>query len=337
MPSCGRRGATPAADTTKATEAIPLTRGTGARPGTWGTLAAIAAVIASAHCSVAEAPSGAHGAAEADAAPAVDDGTPDSSASPTPASGDDAGASPDASASTGMAGPCGGLPLCDDFESAAAGGPPSTKLWSLSQPDCTGTGTLAVDDAQAHGGKHSLRVDGGGGYCDHVFIANTAVMLTLGPQVYARFFVRVGAVLGAGHVTFLAMKDAADKGGDLRMGGQDAILMYNRQSDDATLPNLGPAGVADSIALAAGAWTCVEFHIDETAGTIDTWVNGAEVAGLVENGTPTADVSSQWLAPGAWKPMLADFRLGWESYSGQTMTLWFDDVALASKRIGCGN
>ena len=305
------------------------------RSGRSGTLAGVVALIASAHCSVAEAPSGAHAAR--DDASAVDVGTPDSAANARPASGDEAGASPDASAPTGTAGPCGALPLCDDFESAAVGGPPNAALWSLSQPDCTGTGTLSVDDSQAHGGKHSLRVDGGGGYCDHVFVANAAVMPALGPAVYGRFFVRVGAALGAGHVTFLAMKDAADKGSDLRMGGQDAILMYNRQSDDATLPNLGPAGVADSVALAPGAWTCVEFHIDETAGTIDTWVDGAEVAGLVENGTPTPDVSSQWLSRGAWKPMLADFRLGWESYSGQTMTLWFDDVALASKRIGCGD
>ena len=49
------------------------------------------------------------------------------------------------------------------------------------------------------------------------------------------------------------------------------------------------------------------------------------------------DVSTQWLSrAGGWKPQLADLRLGWESYSGQTMTLWFDDVALAAQRIGCG-
>jgi hypothetical protein len=294
---------------------------------------------------VAETPS-AHGesASGGDASTAGDPGTSgggttddpgaDGRSSAEPTLGTDAASS---ASGAGSAGPCSALPLCDGFESDAVGGPPSASLWSIAQPDCTGSGTLAVDDSQAHSGAHSVRVNGGGGYCDHIFIDNMAVMPTLAPEVYARFFIRLATPLGDGHVSFLAMNDAADKGGDVRMGGQDAILMYNRQSDDATLPTLSPTGVGLSVAIAANTWTCVELHFDETAGTIDTWVNGAEVAGLVENGTPVADVSTQWLAEAGWKPALTDFRLGWESYSGQTMTLWFDDVALASQRIGCGN
>ena len=34
-------------------------------------------------------------------------------------------------------------------------------------------------------------------------------------------------------------------------------------------------------------------------------------------------------------PSLADFKLGWESYSGGPMDLWFDDVALSDSPIGC--
>jgi hypothetical protein len=30
-----------------------------------------------------------------------------------------------------------------------------------------------------------------------------------------------------------------------------------------------------------------------------------------------------------------DLRLGWESYGGDADTLWFDDVALGTGRIGC--
>jgi hypothetical protein len=238
-------------------------------------------------------------------------------------------------AATAGAVPCSSLPLCDGFESVPAGGPPNAALWSISQPDCSGAGTLTVDATQAHSGKQSVKVNGGGGYCDHIFISNASAIAALGPQVYTRVFVRLGAPLGAGHVTFAAMKDGADKGGDVRMGGQDMVLMYNRQSDDATLPVMSPTGTGESVALAADTWTCIESHFDETVGTIDTWVDGKEIAGLVENGTPVADVSTQWLSVAGWKPLLSDFRLGWESYSGQTMTLWFDDVALAAHRIGC--
>jgi hypothetical protein len=230
---------------------------------------------------------------------------------------------------------CSSLPLCDGFESVPAGGPPSPMLWSVVSPNCSGSGKLAVDDAQAHGGTHSVRVDGGGGYCDHVFFANASVMPTLG-DVYARFFVRLSAPLGWGHTTFVTMKDKNDNGKDVRMGGQDMVLMYNRESDDATIPVMSPAGTAQSMALAAGRWYCLEFHFDESAGTIDTWVDGSEVSGLVETGASVPDVSSQWLSRQGWKPLLLDLKLGWESYSGMVTTLWFDDVALASQRIGCG-
>jgi hypothetical protein len=259
---------------------------------------------------------------------------------PTPSAGSDAESDAGASlaeATTASVMTDGGFALYDDFEVTAVGGPPSPALWTISQPDCTGTGMLAVDDSQAHSGKHSVRVNGGSGYCDHIFFANASAITSLGSEVYARFFLRLDAPLGAGHVTFLAMKDTADKGDDVRMGGQDSVLMYNRQSDDATLPVLSPTGVASSMAPMQGKWTCIEFHFDESAGTIDTWVDSEEVKGLVENGTPVPDESTQWLSRAGWKPMLADFRLGWESYSGQTMTLWFDDVALSRSRIGCGS
>jgi polysaccharide lyase-like protein len=295
-------------------------------------------------CAVAALAASTCGCAVAETPHASDPGPPgDAGASDLPETGVPSTALPMPSREAGEsadapgASPCSALPLCDDFESALPGGPPSSLLWSIATPDCSGSGALAIDDTVAHSGTHSVRVDGGGGYCDHVFFANANVVPSLGSEVYLRLFLRLEAPLGAGHVTFLAMKDTADQNHDLRMGGQNAVLMYNRQSDDATLPVLSPTGVGESLALVEQQWTCVEFQVDETAGTIDTWVDGREVAGLVENGTPVPDVSTQWLSrDGGWKPQLADLRLGWESYAGQSMTLWFDDVALADHRIGCG-
>lgn len=229
------------------------------------------------------------------------------------------------------------LALSDGFETAAPGGPPDPSLWTVASVDCSGAGKLAIDGTVAHHGSHSVRVDGGGGYCDHVFLGNASAVAAVGKQLYARFFVQLGTALGQGHTTFAAMKDDDDGGKDIRMGGQDGILMYNRESDDATLPTLSPAGVAMSLSpMTTPTWTCIEIHIDESAGTIDTWVDDHEVAGLVENGTATPDGSSEWLRVANWKPSLSNFRLGWESYAGQTMTLWFDDVAISSGRIGCG-
>lgn len=229
---------------------------------------------------------------------------------------------------------CEGLPLCDDFEGAAPGGPPDAARWSVVSPDCSGTGKLAVSDEQARSGARSVKVEGGGGYCDHVFLAHAAALESLGPVVHGRFFIRLDAALGDGHVTFAAMNDA-NNNSPLRIGGQAKILMWNRASDDATLPVLSPAGIALSVPLPTQQWACVEFMVDESSGHLQTWVDGVEVAGLHLDSEPTPEIDQQWLNMPGWKPLLTDLKLGWESYAGATMTLYFDDVALSDAPIGC--
>jgi len=238
----------------------------------------------------------------------------------------------------GGARPCVALALCDDFEGAAAGGPPDPARWAVGAPDTTGTGTLAIDDAQHHSGARSVKVTGKGGYSNHIFITNAAAIGALGPVVWARFYLRLASALGDGHATFLAMKDGHDGGKHLRMGGQASILMMNRESDDATLPALSPMGIAASEPLPTDRWLCLELMIDATAPmptTMRTWVDGAEIAGLHLDGVSTPDIDEQWLRRTDWRPALTDFALGWESYAGQDLTLWFDDVALDARRVGC--
>jgi len=240
------------------------------------------------------------------------------------------------SGGAGGSGPvdCSSLPLCDSFEQVSVGAAPDAALWEQVSPSCSGTGSLAVDDTQAHSGSQSLKISGAGGYCNHVFAANSSVIASLGDVVYARFFVRFADPLGDSHTTFLAMKDSADGDKDLRMGGQNKILMMNRESDDATLPALSPAGMATSLEPASQSWLCIELSIDQQTGELITWVDGAPIDGLHVDDTSTPDIDAQWLNQ-TWVPALTDFKIGWESYGGQAMDLWFDDVALASSRIGC--
>jgi hypothetical protein len=167
-----------------------------------------------------------------------------------------------------------------------------------------------------------------------VFIQNSAIA-ALGQTVYGRFYMRLSAALTDQHVTFMSMRDSADNNSELRMGGQSRIMMWNRKSDDATLPELSPTGISLSTAIPAQTWTCVEFAIDGNAGTLKTWVDGQAIAGMDVDGTPTNDVDNRWLQRGNWKPVLADFKLGWEQYANVANTLWFDDIALGTSRIGC--
>jgi hypothetical protein len=69
---------------------------------------------------------------------------------------------------------------------------------------------------------------------------------------------------------------------NLRIGGQSEILMYNRQEDDATLPDLSPAGIATSTALPAGGWECFEYYLG-TDGSIETWLNNNTIVGFTIN------------------------------------------------------
>jgi len=219
--------------------------------------------------------------------------------------------------------------FCDGFENQA--GPVPTGDWSLVFPNCQGSGTATVDNSMAHSGGKSIRVDGRAGYCNHVFLATSRGITASGQ--YVRFYVRHTTALPEAHVTFMAMKDTADSGKDLRMGGQNRALQWNRESDDATLPEQSPAGVAQSAPLAVNQWSCVEFEI--TGSELRTWVNGNEVPGLRADGVPTPDVDAQWLRRGGWRPAPANLRLGWESYGNGDDTLWFDDIVMAASRTGC--
>jgi hypothetical protein len=220
----------------------------------------------------------------------------------------------------------------DSFENQAAGAPAGD--WSTATPDCSGAGTATIDKTVAHTGTTSLRVNGAAGYCNHVFAANTRIIDPAATAWYVRYWVRHTTALPAAHTTAVALRDAADGNKDLRFGGQNGALQFNRASDDATLPEQSPAGVALSRPLPVNTWVCVEFSVNGADGTMQTWLDGVSVPGLRQDGVPTHDIDSQWLNR-TYRPRLTDLRLGWESYGDGADTLWYDDVRVAGSRIGC--
>mgnify|MGYP003624093914 CR=1 FL=1 len=120
---------------------------------------------------------------------------------------------------------------------------------------------------------------------------------------------------------------------NLRIGGQSKIIMYNRETDDATLPDLSPQGIATSAALPANTWTCFEYHLG-TDGTVETWLNNATVAGLTVKSGVTNPNAAQWQR-GTTIPKITGVYFGWESYGGDANTFWYDDIAISSTRVGC--
>jgi hypothetical protein len=237
--------------------------------------------------------------------------------------------SPSPSTSTGPAPVCGTGIRCDGFENQAAGTPAGD--WAVTYPDCQGAGAATVDKTVAHTGSTSLRINGATGYCNHVFARNATI---LGDAVYVRYWVKHTTALPTSHITMVALRDANDGDRDLRFGGQNGALQWNRASDDATLPEQSPAGVALSRPLPVDTWNCVEFKVNGADGTMETWLNDVSVPGLLQDGVATHDIDGQWLNR-TYRPRLADLKLGWESYGEGSDTLWYDDVAAGSSRIGC--
>ncbi|MGC0379081.1 cellulose-binding domain-containing protein [Streptomyces sp. SAI-229] len=227
---------------------------------------------------------------------------------------------------------CGDAALCSDFEDQTGSTPSGD--WRFTAPDCQGTGAAAVDTAVAHSGSRSLRIDGRAGYCNHAFVASTADLSSVGPVMHVRMWVRHTTALPSAHVTFVSLPDSSQSGRSLRVGGQNGALQWNRESDDATLPEQSPAGVALSRPLPTGSWQCLRFAIDTRAPGLDTWLGDEQVPGLHADGVPTQDVDRQWLAR-TTPPRPTALRLGWESYGTGDDTLWFDDVAVGSDPIGC--
>jgi hypothetical protein len=136
--------------------------------------------------------------------------------------------------------------------------------------------------------------------------------------------------LSANHITFITMPDSTIR--SLRIGGQNGILMYNRENDDATLPDLSPNGVAASAPLQAGTWHCFEYLLG-TDGSIETWLDGNAISGLTVGPGVSNPNSNGWGS--SYRPSITGVYFGWESYSGGVNTMWYDDIVIGSSRTGC--
>ena len=47
--------------------------------------------------------------------------------------------------------------------------------WPTYAPDCNQGGKVTLDTSTAHSGKNSVRVDGAGGFCGHIFFGTTKI------------------------------------------------------------------------------------------------------------------------------------------------------------------
>ena len=60
--------------------------------------------------------------------------------------------------------------------------------WPVYATDCNQGGKVTLDSSTAHTGKNSIRVDGAGGFCGHIFVGTTKIP---SGDVYVRTYVYV--------------------------------------------------------------------------------------------------------------------------------------------------
>jgi hypothetical protein len=196
----------------------------------------------------------------------------------------------------------------------------------------------SIDSMGAHGSSKSVKISTGSRF----WLRNSTVIGTLGSVVHARFYVRFGTTLPTGHSGIFSTDpsklDMYTDQPQLRFGVQDSVFHWNTNTDAANIPDVSPQGDALSFKPAINTWYCIELTMNSSNGHLNVSIDGADQAGLTEDGVATANIDQSWVASSASIAVynaFAEFNIGWVPFNGGSETLWFDDVALSANPIGC--
>jgi hypothetical protein len=234
------------------------------------------------------------------------------------------GATVDAGQGTSADGGIGGAAatISDNFESGSL----SSSIWSLTDMNgvpntqYTPVTTVAISSTHAHSGMYSVEINGGGFF-------GTAPPAA---AFYGRAWVYFGSSPGSGHWAFIegVGPGSQSTATQVRLGGNLGTYDANIQTsafEDEIRAN-APDGGAIPVPLAT--WTCFEFYYGENA--LALWQNGVQILAI----TPT----TPWLDGNAktpWSPQYVMIRFGYATFSGVSIDVWIDDVALDAQRVGC--
>lgn len=224
-------------------------------------------------------------------------------------------------------GDCSSLLVCDDFESATAGGAPDAALWVV-QATVMGS-SVTVTDEDAYSGSQSVKVVAPSG---QAFLTNTSAFPTTTGAVYFRARVKYLADTWEGHITFIESGTNVDPngGGEVRFGGQAGYYHANLSDDgDGLSPDpFEYPSCGTCVAPVANEWHCLAGGFDPAANT----------ATLAVNGVTAVDASSadDWHSGSGVLPQdLVRLSFGWEIYGGIANTIYFDDIAISDQPLSC--
>jgi hypothetical protein len=252
--------------------------------------------------------------------------------------------------STDPAGPasnadCAGARFCDDFEGYASGTVPSGN-WAAQLK----AGAVVVDESEHYSGSKSLKFssDAGAGTKRALLrIAASSVFPAPGNAFYGRMMFRLeSAPTTSVHYTLLqagGLISGQNYHALYRYGGQHPVALGSQWMANYETPDsysgTGPSSDcwhhANGTVVPVGTWSCVEWQFDGPNNALSLWLDGQALSDLSVVGKGDGCVNQpatfEWTAP------QFDFLdVGWESYqTDEARTLWLDDVALGTERIGC--
>jgi hypothetical protein len=230
--------------------------------------------------------------------------------------------------------------VCDDFETAAVGGPPDSALWrvitSYADPQMNSANSVVVDAVHAARGRQALHVHTT--TTDPVYIQSRSLPVasnTFWGRVLAWFDVDPGARTKGHWAAFVGVGRKSDAGQDteVRIGGQFGILTINYFGNDANQISSSKDGdYSDGVKLPIRSWTCFEFQYKGDTHELRFFIQGKEIEQL-----HVTDWGQFGRTPiPSWSPNYDRLRIGYQSFNADTpVDVWYDAVALDANRIGC--
>lgn len=231
--------------------------------------------------------------------------------------------------------------FCDGFEDDALGHVPGAP-WS----DASSNGAeVAVSNTEAHSGSRSVRVHlaRGKAYRRGYFAlhrGSSPIFPAAALEMFGRAWFRLEQGPEADvHWTFVQGEGASADGSHNRLyrfGGQHQQglgLMANYETTKLSTD----CWQHSAHKLPTQRWVCVEWHFATADNSMELWLDGEPLQDIQVAGHGAGclghDLNDQWLAP----PRFESLYLGWERYQEpQTdRTLWVDDVAIGTERLGC--
>lgn len=235
-------------------------------------------------------------------------------------------------------GPAAGTVLLEeDFEAHSAGALPSGYDsfigWVANPMNPSGTEVVVVGTDQKHGGNQALQVKGG---------SNPAQLVWKIPSGHNKLYVRswvyltdrqLGSNPGANHETLIALRDSVgNANSEIRFGEIKGVIGTNEVPTDDISPLMDQWGGGPVIEK--GKWVCLEvaFLGDKPYHEVRAWADDQ----LVHEVTSADQWQNRTLTASNWmEGRFVELVFGWHSFSSASNTVWFDDIVVATERVGC--